>query len=467
MGFWELLTGANNEETPPIIEEARGDSVTAEYLLREKPDSYPFNLSEKPVIEYLGEEEQPHYLLRSEESGLTIKDERNTEEKPPSYKYASFCVVTDDKVHFLISGEKSDTHITLSYSEISRCRFYFRDRYYQAIFDTDKIEYIFEHDKEIEPKELRSLKQFVSEKADQKSNPSSSKPQDASESEEDTSDARFLKNSISDRVRLESLHGEIGATLRKSRKDLEAYRAIVLCRNGSSNSERSRLVLSTHRLLELKIGETEPVTELDLKKIADVATEKPVSSPVVTVKTLTGSTKKWRISADGATEFKTMLIEATGGSVPQTSRGNFTQLQNLSNAGLQARLQEIDNYQFEHFIADLWEKQGWSTKVTTATEDAGVDVFATKDGQSRKQAIQVKRYGGNTTVGGPAIQQYASLQLQFPEVDEVVVVTTSSFTSSALKRAQELNVKTVDGRELAARIQNEGRTELVSEYLTR
>ncbi|MFB1063325.1 restriction endonuclease [Natrinema sp. H-ect4] len=131
------------------------------------------------------------------------------------------------------------------------------------------------------------------------------------------------------------------------------------------------------------------------------------------------------------------------------------------------RLQVMDDYDFEHFVADLWERMEWETTVSQASLDAGIDVIATKETPyPQKKVIQAKRYGENTTVGGPDIQQYASLKQQVEGADSVIVVTTSEFTSSAHKRARDLNVKLVDGDQLAQLIDEYDASDLVSRYVS-
>lgn len=116
---------------------------------------------------------------------------------------------------------------------------------------------------------------------------------------------------------------------------------------------------------------------------------------------------------------------------------------------IKRRLQQMDDYDFEHFVADLWERRGWDCEVSQASVDAGIDVTATKSvPYKQKKLIQAKRYGENTTVGGPEIQQYASLKHQQADADSVVVVTSNAFTNSAETRASDLNVKLVDGDDL-------------------
>jgi len=133
---------------------------------------------------------------------------------------------------------------------------------------------------------------------------------------------------------------------------------------------------------------------------------------------------------------------------------------------LQAVLQQMDPYEFEYFIADLWEQQGWQTEVSSAAADEGVDVIARKEAPYEQTLlIQAKRYGPNTTVGSPDIQQYASLRHQYDGVDKVLVVTTNEFTGQAQKLAGQLNVKLIDGEDLSGLIAQQEALGLVAEYL--
>lgn len=114
-----------------------------------------------------------------------------------------------------------------------------------------------------------------------------------------------------------------------------------------------------------------------------------------------------------------------------------------------AELRDLDPYEFEHYVASVWEARGWETEVQQQSRDQGIDVIAKKtDPFEQTQVIQAKRYGPNTKVGSPEIQQYASLRTQVPESDAVVVVTTGEFTDDARDLAEQLNVKLVDGQQL-------------------
>lgn len=129
-------------------------------------------------------------------------------------------------------------------------------------------------------------------------------------------------------------------------------------------------------------------------------------------------------------------------------------------------LQSMDDYDFEYFVADLWERMGWETEVSTQSSDRGIDVVATRNSPYEETAlIQAKRYGPNTTVGSPDIQQYASLKHQRHGVDKVLVVTTNGFSGQAQELAHQLNVKLVDGDDLVGLVEQLDATELVERYV--
>ncbi|MEM4780177.1 MAG: restriction endonuclease [Halalkalicoccus sp.] len=137
-----------------------------------------------------------------------------------------------------------------------------------------------------------------------------------------------------------------------------------------------------------------------------------------------------------------------------------------ADLALQRALQSMDDYDFEHFVADLWERMGWSTEVSTQSADRGIDVVATRNSPYEEKAlIQAKRYGPNTTVGSPAIQQYASLKHQRHGVDKVLVVTTNGFSGQAEELAHQLNVKLIDGEGLVGLVEDLEAADLVERYV--
>lgn len=118
----------------------------------------------------------------------------------------------------------------------------------------------------------------------------------------------------------------------------------------------------------------------------------------------------------------------------------------MPTSGKLEELRALEPYEFEHFVANLWEDKGWQTHVLPESNDYGIDVVATKsDPTPQKILIQAKRYAEDNRVGAPDVQQYRSLLEQEPDADSVVIVTTSSFTKQAQEIADRVNVKLVDG----------------------
>lgn len=112
-------------------------------------------------------------------------------------------------------------------------------------------------------------------------------------------------------------------------------------------------------------------------------------------------------------------------------------------------LRSLQPEEFEKFVAQIWECEGWETEFTTATADEGIDIVARKQFPiPQKHLIQAKRYDIGNRVSSSEIQQYASLRDQRQGVSQVIVVTTSSYTEQAERLAGDLDVTLIDKSEL-------------------
>jgi len=107
--------------------------------------------------------------------------------------------------------------------------------------------------------------------------------------------------------------------------------------------------------------------------------------------------------------------------------------------------------EFEELVAQIWKHKGYDTHLTGRSADGGIDVVAVRKG--RRVAIQAKRYAASKAVGVRVIRENAS-HLILPAVSDVVVVTSSRFTSSAMEEARSLGVELVDGAELLEILNN-------------
>ncbi|ERG97719.1 MAG: restriction endonuclease [Haloquadratum sp. J07HQX50] len=129
-----------------------------------------------------------------------------------------------------------------------------------------------------------------------------------------------------------------------------------------------------------------------------------------------------------------------------------------------SQLREVDPYEFEHLIADLWEEMGFQTEVLQQSQDKGVDIRATNQ-LGQKHLIQVKRHGPNSVVGDPKIREYAGLYRLEDSVDQVYVVTTNGFTPQAMDTADTVDVELVNHERLTELITSHDQEKILNGHL--
>lgn len=130
-----------------------------------------------------------------------------------------------------------------------------------------------------------------------------------------------------------------------------------------------------------------------------------------------------------------------------------------STSRIEAFLDEADPYEFEQFVANVWEELGYSTKMTPGSQDRGIDVIAEQETPVRqKMLIQAKAYDTKNRIGSDEVRKYATLYQQEDDVDRVVIVTSSTFTSQAKELASDLNVDVIDREDLIGLVIDAGIT---------
>lgn len=111
---------------------------------------------------------------------------------------------------------------------------------------------------------------------------------------------------------------------------------------------------------------------------------------------------------------------------------------------------EIDNLSpgdFEFFVRDVFVGAGWTDAVVTkagveyAHGDGGVDIFAKKG--EKRFAIEVKQRAIGTTVDVKALNQLVT-GAKLANVQNLILVTNSYFTSEVIGRALRLGVELID-----------------------
>ncbi|TKX64319.1 restriction endonuclease [Halorubrum sp. GN12_10-3_MGM] len=103
--------------------------------------------------------------------------------------------------------------------------------------------------------------------------------------------------------------------------------------------------------------------------------------------------------------------------------------------------------EFEHLVSNLYKTQGYTTQVSQASNDKGIDVTVT--GEDQTLVIQVKQYSCGNKVGRPTVQQLAGARDQV-NANKGVIVTSSSFTRTAQSASRSYGAKMelIDGQEL-------------------
>lgn len=100
-------------------------------------------------------------------------------------------------------------------------------------------------------------------------------------------------------------------------------------------------------------------------------------------------------------------------------------------------------FDFEDFVAKLFNKLGYNTRTTSKTGDYGVDVIA--ENSFEKVAIQCKKYNEGNNVGNDVVQMLlGAMQLRGLKANKGIIITTSHFTRQAYKQAEGNNLELWD-----------------------
>ena len=109
----------------------------------------------------------------------------------------------------------------------------------------------------------------------------------------------------------------------------------------------------------------------------------------------------------------------------------------------------ISGEQFEIFLSNFFEILGYNVIRTPLTGDQGADLIISKD--KKKSVIQAKCYS-NQPVGNGAIQEIVAAKSYY-QANHAMVITNSTFTSSAIVLAEANHVELWDGKKLTKNIE--------------
>ena len=149
-----------------------------------------------------------------------------------------------------------------------------------------------------------------------------------------------------------------------------------------------------------------------------------------------------------------MTSGAKGYLAPVTPHGDH--LPTLSVMGLAE-----DPYDFEQQVAQMLRNSGLVVEVTGGSGDEGIDVIAYDQTPitGGTYLVQCKRYSPDHKVGVSEVRElYGTMQEK--RAAKGVLVTSSTFTTGALKFAEDKSIELINGAELSTLIATGGKPTL-------
>lgn len=128
------------------------------------------------------------------------------------------------------------------------------------------------------------------------------------------------------------------------------------------------------------------------------------------------------------------------------SMDEYNSLQAKNKVNSLAGLRRMKPVNFEKHIAYIFQEMGYNAYTTARTGDDGIDVIATRNGQT--VVAQCKRYAASNKVGSPEIRNFIGA-MALKHANHGYFVTTSTFTEPAKQTAtQKQNLTLVDGAKI-------------------
>lgn len=121
-------------------------------------------------------------------------------------------------------------------------------------------------------------------------------------------------------------------------------------------------------------------------------------------------------------------------------------------------------YAFEKYCASLYRKMGIQATTTSASNDGGYDIIL-KYPNKTTAIVECKCFNRNHSVGRPLIQKLVGAN-QVVHADNMIFITTSSFSEGAILYAEQCNVSLIDGITLIKMVQKYVKPDFKKIYTT-
>ncbi|MEF3306251.1 restriction endonuclease [Paenibacillus sp. GYB003] len=127
----------------------------------------------------------------------------------------------------------------------------------------------------------------------------------------------------------------------------------------------------------------------------------------------------------------------------------------LGSLDNRSNLLEMDPFDFEHLVCNLFAKMGLESKLTRSSKDGGVDVIAfdPRPVFGGKYIIQAKRY--KNTVEVAAVRDLYGTMMN-ENASKGILVTTSTYGPDARSFAKDKPIELIDGRVLLHMLEEQG-----------
>jgi HJR/Mrr/RecB family endonuclease len=102
-------------------------------------------------------------------------------------------------------------------------------------------------------------------------------------------------------------------------------------------------------------------------------------------------------------------------------------------------IDQLNGYDFEDFLKNLFSKMGYRVEQTRLSGDQGADLVVVKFGE--KKVIQAKRFGAK--VGNKAVQEIMAA-ISLYQAQKGMVITNNYFTPAAVELADANNIELID-----------------------
>ena len=122
-----------------------------------------------------------------------------------------------------------------------------------------------------------------------------------------------------------------------------------------------------------------------------------------------------------------------------------------------SNLADMSGAEFEQLVQELVQKMGFEAQLTKASGDGGIDIIAYSNQPflEGKYIIQCKRYNANSRIGEPPLRDLYGVVMS-ERANKGILVTTSYFTTSATKFAENKPIELIDGEKLISLLSKYG-----------